>query len=409
MSINNIGDLISLIKKYSDKENSNNESEYSLETSTSVINCIRLPRKTYWGINSINALREIEFQRIALITGSSNRSQNMVNDIRRTLSDKIEIKAFNRSNGEPNLEEIKKLSLELNEYCPNQILAIGGGSTIDSAKLLRLLYDNPEYDFDGAYELNEKLRKKVDLIAMPTIFGSGAEVSSAAAFNKDGETSKSILLSNDFLPDKVILDPKLAKGVSEKLIFAGAFDALTHGVEGFASIVKNPMVNFLAVSSIQDILAIMKKMISHGLDDELIEKLCYSSYYCGIVQNHCSVGLVHSFAHQLNSFGVSHGVGNAIFLSHVIELNSKQTKIYEELSSMLGFESLELFTKLINKLLKESCIMPKKEVLVDIYESKTQVINGAINDITYRTNPVNFSEQDVADFFDKTMTKLINE
>ena len=53
--------------------------------------------------------------------------------------------------------------------------------------------------------------------------------------------------------------------------------------------------------------------------------------------------------------------------------------------------------------------MPKKEVLVDIYESKTQVINGAINDITYRTNPVNFSEQDVADFFDKTMTKLINE
>ena len=112
------------------------------------------------------------------------------------------------------------------------------------------------------------------------------------------------------------------------------------------------MVNSLAVSSIQDILAIMKKMISHGLDDELIEKLCYSSYYCGIVQNHCSVGLVHSFAHQLNSFGVSHGVGNAIFLSHVIELNSKQTKIYEELSSMLGFESLELFTKLINKLLK---------------------------------------------------------
>ena len=89
MSINNIGDLISLIKKYSDKENSNNESEYSLETSTSVINCIRLPRKTYWGINSINALREIEFQRIALITGSSNRSQNMVNDIRRTLVIKL--------------------------------------------------------------------------------------------------------------------------------------------------------------------------------------------------------------------------------------------------------------------------------------------------------------------------------
>ena len=79
------------------------------------------------------------------------------------------------------------------------------------------MYDNPEYDFDGAYELNEKLRKKVDLIAMPTIFGSGAEVSSAAAFNKDGETSKSILLSNDFLPDKVILDPKLAKEFQKNL------------------------------------------------------------------------------------------------------------------------------------------------------------------------------------------------
>ena len=217
MSINNFRDIVGAIRKLSDIDEVAASTIESQATKSRVFHPLIIPPKTYWGENSISVLKTLNLNRIAIVIGSSKYTEKIIDKIKTIMDHDNDFHIFQRAKGEPVESNILKLSKQLNKFSPKHIIAIGGGSTIDIAKLSWLLYEQPDFQLnkvDGSiYDLN--LRKKSYFTAIPTTFGSGSEVSSAAAFTKENDFGKSILISHEFIPDHVILDPSL--GESSKL------------------------------------------------------------------------------------------------------------------------------------------------------------------------------------------------
>lgn len=407
ISINNVRDIIEVIKKHIQKEEKPSEEQKEKVAVSSVFHPVRVPSITYCGSGSISVLNSFDFSRVALITGSSSYAMSIIETVRDLLSSNIDFKEFHRPDGEPKEVDIIKLAGKLQDFSPNLIIAIGGGSTIDTAKLSWLLYEKPDFQLasvdDSIHEL--QLRSKSSFIAAPTTF-SGAEVSSAAVFTKVNETGKTVFVLHDFIPDKVILDPNLGKGASLSIIYSSAFDALTHAIEGYVSIVNHPLLESNAIMAVKNIINALNKFKNDGVTANILEMLFYSGYYAGILQNHCSVGLTHSFAHQLGGFSISHGTANAMFLVPVVEYNSARTKKYTNLLNEIGFESINEFLDQITKVIEESSIFPNEDVVKSIVTAKPVIIKGAMNDITFRTNPVSLNKSEVEAVFDNAIEKL---
>ena len=125
---------------------------------------------------------------------------------------------------------------------------------------------------------------------------------------------KTILVNNSLLPSNVILDANFLDYNYSRLLYSVLL-MLAHTLEGFVSVIENSFLNNSVFDSMKIILSIFSELNNGQQNLKTIENLCYASYQAGIIQNHCSVGITHSFAHQLSSFGVSHGVANALFLS----------------------------------------------------------------------------------------------
>jgi len=406
MSMNSVKDIIEIIKKYWQKEET-----VTKEKKPRIFSghqTIRVPGYTHWGKGSISAFKSFNFNRLALIIGSSEYANSIVEEVKSLLPESIELKVIKKISGEPTQDSIENISRQLLEFSPDSIAAIGGGSTIDAAKLAWALYEQPDFKLstvDSAI-VDLGLRKKASFVAVPTTFGSGSEASSAAAFTKENKLNKTIVISHNFIPDQVILDPSLGKAASLTLIYSTAFDALTHAIEGYVSIIDNPFIEPMAIWAIKNILSVLSQLPNKGLNLEILEKLCYSSYYAGIVQNHCSVGLTHSLSHQLGGFAIAHGVANAMFLTSVIEHNSKKTDKYNNLIRKVGFESVSELVDEIKKIFENAPILPQAGEIEVISSNKDIVVNGAMKDITFRTNPVLLTKEEVEGVFDYAVGNL---
>jgi|TARA_B100001971_G_C18255206_1_gene581504 acyl carrier protein len=405
MKINSIKDIVKVIGKY--KSGVSELSKGQKPVPSTDFHPVRVPATTYWGHGSLSVIGNIVHGRVAFITGLSGYAKDMGKRVSKMLPEHIGFKVFQRQGREPYHNNIITLSEELQSFLPEHIVAIGGGSTIDMAKLTWLLYEKP------GFELNEvnlykdlKLRDKAIFTAVPTTFGSGSEVSSAAAFSEPNKTGKCIVVSHEFLPDQLILDPSLGQSASLSTIYASAFDALTHAIEGYVSIVNHPLLASSAIMAIKNILAVLGKIKSSGVTQDVLETLCYAAYNAGIVQNHCSVGLTHSLAHQMGGFGIGHGVANSLFLVPVINCNAAKTDIYTKLMSEMGFSTLNDFIDNVNRLLSEAKLYPDKGVIDDIVSNKSLIVEGAMDDITFRTNPAVLDKSAVELVFDQAINNL---
>ena len=155
----------------------------------------------------------------------------------------------------------------------------------ECTKLLWLSYENTNLDLDGLVAIDKKisLRKKATFSAIPTIFGSGAEVSSAIAFRYTDSISKTILFNNLLLPDNVILDANFLDFNKKQLLYPGAFDAFTHALEGFVSVIENSFLDNNVFDSIKVLLSIFSDLKNDKQSIKTVENLCYVSYHAGII------------------------------------------------------------------------------------------------------------------------------
>ncbi len=225
---------------------------------------------------------------------------------------------------------------------PDFILAVGGGSVMDAAKTMWVLYEHPEIDSLVPLMSKEgfpKLRGKARFGCIPTTSGSASEVSRSVVITDD-DGVKCGIGNMEMMPDLAICDPVLTVSLPPEMTAATGMDALTHAVEAYASTRANYVSDILAKQAILDVFRALPAACKDGGDLKARETMMNASMVAGLAFTNVSLGIVHSIAHGCGSlFHLPHGKANAIILPYVIDFNCSDSRakgLYDGLAEALG-------------------------------------------------------------------------
>ncbi|MFB2882133.1 bifunctional acetaldehyde-CoA/alcohol dehydrogenase [Floridanema aerugineum] len=297
----------------------------------------RVPPKIYFKYGALPvAIRELAGKRRAfIVTDKPLYDLGVTNSLEETL-DEIGLKydVFYDVEPDPSLETVQRGLALMNTFQPDVIIAIGGGSPMDAAKIMWLLYEHPEIEFEGlamrfmdirkrVYEL-PPLGDKAIMISVPTTSGTGSEVTPFAVVTDRRTNIKYPLADYALTPTMAIVDPELVLNMPKRLTAYGGIDALTHALEAFVSVLASEYTNSLALEAIRLLFKYLPSAYKNGASDpKAREKVHYAATMAGMAFANSFLGICHSMAHQLGGvFHVPHGLANALMISHVIKYNS---------------------------------------------------------------------------------------
>jgi alcohol dehydrogenase class IV len=244
----------------------------------------------------------------------------------------------------------------LRQHQCDGVLAFGGGSSMDSAKVIALAAAN-EISVQDCVGLKKGKVPALPLFAVPTTAGTGSEVTLVAVISDDITHEKLVVADPKIVPQAAALDPEIMKGLPPHITAATGMDALTHAIESYINTWETPECLHYGRAATKLILNNLSQACAHGQDLAAREAMALASYYAGLAFTTCLVGYVHAISHQLGAhYGVPHGLGNAMVLPHVLERlrDSAATRLAElALYCKLGDESepeTELAQKLIDRI-----------------------------------------------------------
>ena len=326
---------------------------------------------------------------------------------------------------DPTLECAEAGAKQMLEFKPDCIIALGGGSAMDAAKIMWVLYEHPEVDFmDMAMRFMDirkrvytfpKMGEKAYFIAIPTSAGTGSEVTPFAVIT-DGKTGvKYPLADYELLPNMAIIDTDYHMSAPRSLTAASGIDAVTHALEAYASIMATDYTDGLAIKALQVIFKYLPRAYNNGLEDvEAREKMANAATIAGMAFANAFLGVCHSMAHKLGAaHHLPHGIANALLINEVIRFNSSEvpTKMgtfsqydhphalarYAEVATSLGLggkddtEKVENLIKAINDLKTEIGIKPTiKDYIPDeeaFLNSLDDMVEQAFDDQCTGANP----------------------
>ena len=224
----------------------------------------------------------------------------------------------------------------MSAFEPDVIIAIGGGSAMDAAKIMWVLYEHPNVDFmDMAMRFIDirkrvytfpKMGEKAYFIAVPTSAGTGSEVTPFAVITDEESGIKYPLADYELLPDMAIVDADLMMSMPQSLTAASGIDALTHALEAYASVMATEFTDAMAIKAIQVIFEYLPRAYENGSEDpKAREKMAHASCMAGIAFANAFLGICHSLAHKLGAFHhLPHGAANALLINDVIRYNCEE-------------------------------------------------------------------------------------
>ncbi|MCU0821118.1 MAG: iron-containing alcohol dehydrogenase [Spirochaetes bacterium] len=216
----------------------------------------------------------------------------------------------------------------------DSIIAVGGGSAIDTAKGVNILISEGGDDLLGIMGLNRLRNNPKPFIIIPTTAGTGSEVTAAAVIANPAKKIKMSFVSSRIMPHAAFLDPGMTLTMPPKITAATAMDALTHAVEAFVGLQKNPLSDAFAVSAIELIMANVVNAVRDGKNEEARLAMANGALLAGIAFSNSMVSIVHSVAHALGGVcHVPHGVANSIILPFGMEFDMKVSR--DDLSGLL--------------------------------------------------------------------------
>lgn len=272
--------------------------------------------KVFFGDQALDRLAEIPYNKVLIITDpfmAQSSMFNLVTDPLKRANKEFEI--FKDVVPDPPIEKISEGVKKMLEYKPDVLVAVGGGSAIDSSKSIR------------EFALRVEPYAEVGLIAIPTTSGTGSEVTSFAVVSDPKEKMKYPLVSEHLTPDEAILDAELVKSVPPAITADTGMDVFTHALEACVSTNRSDFTNALAEKAIEICGVFLLRAYLDGNDTHARQKMHSASCLAGLAFNTASLGLNHGMAHQLGAtFHIPHGRANAMLLSHIIEFNSDINK-----------------------------------------------------------------------------------
>jgi alcohol dehydrogenase class IV len=310
--------------------------------------------KIAFGEDALEALKDLEGKKAYIVTDKAIKSLGYVDLISKYLREiGFEVEVFDEVKPEPSLEDVTEDAKTLSKFAPDWIIGLGGGSCMDAAKAMWVLYERPNIklaDISPLVKLD--LRKKARLICIPTTSGTGSEASWVTVITDEKEHVKMELASRELYPDISIVDPKLTATMPKRLAAYTAIDALINAIEAYVSQWRNDFSDALAVKAAQLIFKYLPRAYENREDNEAREKMHNAATMAGMAYSNSQVGVSHSLGHAFGAvFKIPHGLATGVFLPYSIEYNAKEAaERYRELAEAVGIKA-ESTEEAVDKLL----------------------------------------------------------
>ncbi|MDK0871096.1 iron-containing alcohol dehydrogenase [Clostridium perfringens] len=371
-----------------------------------------LPRDIYHGKDSLEVLKSLEGKKAFIVIGGGSMKRfGFLDKVLSYLKEaNMETKVFEGVEPDPSVETVMKGAKEMEEFNPDWIVSIGGGSPIDAAKAMWIFYEYPDFTFEKAivpFGL-PKLRRKAKFVAIPSTSGTATEVTAFSVITDYKAKIKYPLADFEITPDIAIVDPSLAETMPEKLVAHTGMDALTHAIEAYTASLRSNFTDPLALKAIE--MVNMHLVNSYKGDMEARGEMHEAQCLAGMAFSNALLGIVHSMAHKVGAvFHIPHGCANAIFLPYVIKYNRKACEDrYANIARHIGLkgeserELTDALIDLINKFNKELNIpssMKAYGIEEDDFKANLKFIaHNAVLDPCTGSNP--------REIDDETMEKL---
>lgn len=367
----------------------------------------KMATKIYSGSKAIACLKDCHYQRVLIICDPFMVISGMEKKVTAILSEaEIPYQLFSEIIPDPTIEVVTKGVAYAASFQPDAIIALGGGSALDTAKAVRQIYQQVDND------------TRVQLICIPTTSGTGSEVTSFAVISDPSVNGKYALVDDEMIPDIAILDPDFTLSVPSNVTADTGIDVLTHTLEAYVSTDATDFTDACAEKAMRIIWQDLEKVVVNGENLELREKIHNASCLAGMAFSEASLGICHSLAHALGGrFHIPHGQANAILLPHVIGFNAgieseKDTpalKKYAEAARLLGVQSMtnratvNLMIAGIQKMTRKFGV-PKLITELDIEEAAfvaaiPEMAEAALKDKCTLTNPRKVTTKDLEDIY----------
>jgi acetaldehyde dehydrogenase/alcohol dehydrogenase len=297
----------------------------------------KLPSSIYFRRGCVpEALKEIAGRKRALIVTDDYLFRNGYADDLIVALKKLglEVDVFSQVKADPNLSTVRKCVEVMNGFQPDVIVALGGGSPMDAAKIAWVMYEHPEVDFEDLAMRFMDIRKRIykfptmgikaKLIAIPTTSGTGSEVTPFAVVTDDATGKKYPIADYQLTPNIAIIDANLVMNLPKPLTAAGGIDAAVHALEAYVSIMANEYTDGQALQALKMLKEYLPSAYKNGAKDpKAREKVHNAATLAGIAFANAFLGACHSMAHKVGAaFHLPHGLANALLISNVIRYNA---------------------------------------------------------------------------------------
>ncbi len=297
----------------------------------------KVPPKIYFKPGAINlALQELKGKKRALIvTDAAMVTLGYVEKVTKILEEVgISFRTFSEVEPDPSLSNVEQGMGMMRSFEPDVIIALGGGSPMDAAKIMWLFYENPDIKFaDIAIRFMDirkkiynfpEMGKKAVMVAIPTTSGTGSEVTPFTVITDDKTGMKYPIADYELMPDMAIVDTDFVRELPKSLVAYSGLDAMTHAIEAYTSVFANNFSDGQALESLRLIFKYLRDSYNKGKEaPQAQEKMHYAATLAGMAFANGFLGISHSLAHKLGAhFHIPHGLANALVLPYVIAFNA---------------------------------------------------------------------------------------
>lgn len=384
----------------------------------------RVPNQIYFNMNAVENVAQFPSRSTIILTNPALEQIGHVDVVRRYIPPQTHVHVSVIPDAEPEVKVIMQGVEALNFYKADQIIALGGGSVIDAAKIMKLKYESPDADLEELAAPFLDLRKRVvqyptekvtraRLIAISTTSGTGSEVTPFAVLLDKEHGRKVTLADYSLSPDVAIVDPQFVMSMPKGLTADTGVDCLTHALEAGVSIFASPYTDCNAMQAIRLAFKYLPIAYENPRDEEARTMMHNAACIAAMAFSNASVGVNHALAHAFGArFGVAHGRANALMLPHVIAYNAAVPtkfmpspnqsgyiahKKYAMMADLLGLgghtieEKVQNLVEAVEKLL-DQLAMPRSIAALGISKEEFEraipdLAKIAFDDPSWRSNP----------------------
>ena len=375
-----------------------------------MINRIILNETSYFGRGAREKLtEEIEarhFEKVLVVTDKSLLETGTVTLVTDVLDKKqINYHVYDGVKPNPSVENVQDGVKVAKDHDVDCVVAVGGGSSIDTAKAIAIIMTNPEFSdvvsLDGTAATKNKA---LPLIALPTTAGTAAEVTINYVITDEVRTKKMVCVDVHDIPVVAIIDPDLMQGMPQKIAASTGMDALTHAMEGYITKAAWLIPDMFHINAMSLIYKNLEKA-ANDKDEKAVEKIGYAQYIAGMGFSNVGLGIVHSMAHSLGAyFDTPHGVANALLLPHVLKFNGKVCPdLFRNMGNAFGMDMSnttdeEAVDKVVDAVKELSIKLHIPQTLKEIgipKEMLPTLAEQALNDVCTGGNPREVTKEDI--------------